>query len=312
MAEVLELRESSDCLSAPPTLRARLADDGYLFFRGLLDPTVVRRTRDEILTVLGELGWTARGTDPTEALPDTLVRREDVDDPNWWPAYARLQRCAAFHRLAHDRAIAEVIAALADLGADDVLVHPRKICRVTYPSSNWPTPPHQDFPLIQGTSDTFTAWVPLGDCTPEMGALRVLEGSHVAGYRVPVARQGVAGIGVEVDEDGDGWRSTSYRPGDVLVFLSMTVHFAPPNRGDRLRLSADYRYQSIYEPVVDASLRPHSFPLVPDWDELTSGWTDSDRAYVEYPSGRIDVQSMQVPDAALDVPTSRYVVTAEV
>ena len=51
-----------------------------------------------------------------------------------------------------------------------------------------------------------------------------------------------SGAPVRPDEAQD-WASASYRPGDVLVFHSLTVHWAPPNRGERLRLSCDYRYQ---------------------------------------------------------------------
>lgn len=256
--------------------------------------------------LLSELGWTAPGTDPQDATPDALIRREDIDDANWWPAYARIQALPAYHRLAHHQKIVDVIAALADVAPDEILVHPRKNCRVTFPQSAWPTPPHQDYPLIQGAADTFTAWLPLGDCPPELGALRVLRGSHRLGLRPPIPSQGVGGVGVDLSDGDLAWHSTSYAPGDVLIFLSLTVHYAPPNNGNLLRLSTDYRYQSVHDPVVDLSLKPHTFPLIPDWDELTVDWPLEDRLRVESPAG-LDVQPMRMIDATLTAPQSQFV-----
>ena len=161
-----------------------------------------------------------------------------------------------------------------DLLGGPVLVHPRKIARVTFPGSEFPTPPHQDFPLIQGTPDVFTFWLPLAECSLQDGALRVLRRSPSAGLRPASADPGVGGVGVPVrpDEEQD-WASASYRPGDVLVFHSLTVHWAPPNRGERLRLSCDFRYQLASDPVVEGSLLPHYWPTVPGWEVLTDGWS---------------------------------------
>jgi hypothetical protein len=82
---------------------------------------------------------------------------------------------------------------------------------------------------------------------------------------------GVKAVGVEGDEPG--WVTADYRAGDVLLFHSLTVHAGKQNHADALRLSADFRYQSVHEPVVPASLGPHYHPRIPGWDELTDGWS---------------------------------------
>jgi ectoine hydroxylase-related dioxygenase (phytanoyl-CoA dioxygenase family) len=65
--------------------------------------------------------------------------------------------------------------------------------------------------------------------------------------------------------------------GDVLTFHSHTVHRALPNRtADRMRLSADFRYQPASHPVAPDSLLPHFARLT--WEEIYAGWRD--------PSGR--------------------------
>jgi ectoine hydroxylase-related dioxygenase (phytanoyl-CoA dioxygenase family) len=296
MTNVGELRESSLSLG-PDELTGRFHQDGYLFFRRLLDPELVRSVRHDITHALAPLGWLAPGSDPIDAVPGELIRREA--DENWWGGYAAIQSLESFHRLAHDPA---VLAPVRVLAGEDVLVHPRKIARVTYPRSGFPTPPHQDFPLIQGGTDVFTLWTPFGDCPREMGSLRLLEGSHRDGLREPVLAPGVGGVGVAVPEDDPRWRTADFAAGDAVIFLSLTVHCAPVNQGNRVRLSGDYRYQSVHEPVVEGSLGPHGYPAIAGWDTLADGWSST--AWIETPSPR--VVEVRPVDGRLEAPASRF------
>ena len=67
-------------------------------------------------------------------------------------------------------------------------------------------------------------------------------------------------------------------PGDVLFFHSHTVHQGLPNRsGDRLRLSADFRYQRASEPVIYQVLTPHQGRLT--WEEVYAGWKSDKYQY---------------------------------
>jgi hypothetical protein len=62
--------------------------------------------------------------------------------------------------------------------------------------------------------------------------------------------------------------------GDVLVFHSLTVHGALTNRtADRLRISADFRYQRAGDRFADHMLRPTGGKLT--WPEVYESW-DSD------------------------------------
>jgi hypothetical protein len=294
------LQDSTGVLGDADALTARFRADGYLFFPGLLDSARVDTLRRQILHALSPLGWLAPGSDPDDALPAEEVRREGLGD--WWDGYRAIQSLEAFHALGHDDAI---LRAVAPLLGGEILAHPRKIARVTYPSSEYPTPPHQDFPLIQGSADTFTVWVPIGTCTVEMGALRVLSGSHRLGLRRAVDRFGVGGVGVDIELDGDDprWATVEYRSGDALVFHSLTVHWAPPNCGAQVRLSADYRYQALADPVVEGSLLPHGYPNVPGWDELSRGWTST--RWVDRPAG-VALATLGDPRGDLGRPPTRW------
>lgn len=295
-----DLRESTELLSDPDALRTRFAEDGYVFFRGLVDRQTVLDVRRDVANAIASVGWLAEGTDPIDAVPGPEIRREA--DEHWWPGYTAWQRQESFHRLAYDPALLRPVSIL--VGAeDDVLVHPRKIGRVTFPGSAYPTPPHQDFPLIQGGIDVFTCWMPFGDVDRSMGGLRLLEGSHRTGLRPITPAPGVGGVSVEIAEDDPRWRTADYRAGDAVIFLSLTVHWAPSNEGDRVRLSGDFRYQSVREPVVEGSLIPHyGPPLIPPWDELTKGWSST--KWVSVPDG-VQVVDVKAVDGIV-APESRY------
>jgi hypothetical protein len=297
-AAVGTFTDSTDILGDRTALRERINNDSYLFFRGLVDPSRVEAVRSDVLHALQPLGWLAEGSDADAARPGEVIVR-DGDDA-WWPAYTAVQSLESYHRLAHDPAILGVVRALT---GDEVLVHPRKIARVTFPGSEFPTPAHQDFPLIQGAADTFTVWMPFGSVTPGMGGLRLLRGSHLTGLMDVEPVPGVGGVGVRIDQEGEGWLSADYHSGDVLIMHSFSVHWAPPNRGDRLRLSTDYRYQTLADPVAEGSLLPHGHPTVPGWAELTAGWSST--TWVDAPKG-VHVVEVQDPMEAFSDVQSRF------
>jgi len=126
---------------------------------------------------------------------------------------------------------------------ETVFVHPMKIARISFPNNvKQTTPAHQDDVHIQGSFETYTSWIPLGDMPFSLG-----------------------GLAVDVDGLGLDWHGTEHRAGDVLVFPSTATHKALPNlSGDRLRLSVDYRYTGLTHAVGEGSLKPHYHWQVPD------------------------------------------------
>ena len=190
-------------------------------------------------------------------------------------AYHEVQRLESMHRLPHHPRLLAVYRALF---GGEVLVHPRHIARmITGHRCMAPTPPHQDFPLIQGTANTWTAWIPLGDCPRELGGLTVCRRSHQAGY-IPVApASGAGGIAAQLCPREQDWVDGDFAAGDVLTFPSLTVHRALPCRfKDQIRLSLDVRYQPVDEAVEAQSLLPHCDLA---WADIYAGWR---RAKLQY------------------------------
>jgi ectoine hydroxylase-related dioxygenase (phytanoyl-CoA dioxygenase family) len=103
------------------------------------------------------------------------------------------------------------------------------------------TPPHQDGHYMRMMGAFWTVWLPLGDCPRGLGPLALLAGSHRGGL-CDHTSTGVVDGGVVVAADAV-WSTTDFRCGDAVAFRPHALHCALPNlSGDRLRLSADFRY----------------------------------------------------------------------
>ena len=72
METVTEMQVSNDALNDSEELRRRIAQNGYLFFRGLMDPEPVRNLRLDTLEVLREAGWVEAGTDLVDGIATSL------------------------------------------------------------------------------------------------------------------------------------------------------------------------------------------------------------------------------------------------
>jgi hypothetical protein len=278
----IPLRDSTAFLGSGAALRARAAEDGYLFFRNLIPAEAILAVRADVLTVVNQHQWLQPGQD---ALGGVLQREAFATIPEsemrtdigvTHAMYDGVQKLESMHRLPHHP---QLLAFFERLFDTQVLVHPRHIVRmITSHPAMVPTPMHQDYPLIQGTSRTWTAWMPLGDCPRTMGGLTVLRASQHLGY-VPVEMaQGAGGLAVQLcPTDPPDWAEIDFQTGDVLAFPCFTVHCALPSAvKDQIRLSLDVRYQPVDEVIEARSLKPHC-PLT--WEEIYAGWQRDDLKY---------------------------------
>jgi hypothetical protein len=270
-----ELVPGNELLARPSDLRARMDADGFVFFRGLLPRDDVLALRRVLLECCRDGGWLVPGGPLEEGRADP-ARATAEPEPAYNAVYHQVQRRRPFHALGHHPTL---LGALGAILGEAPLPHPLKIARLIFPRNVvHTTPPHQDYPFIQGTPETYTAWIPLGDCPRELGGLQVNRGTHRAELFPHHVTMGAGGMGIRADALPEAWHSTDYRAGDVLVFHSRTVHRGLPNlTPDRLRLSVDYRYQSPTAPICESSLRPHMGELT--WEEVYRDWPPSDLPY---------------------------------
>jgi hypothetical protein len=273
--------DSSPLLDDPQALRERAESDGYLFFKQLLPKKDVHGVRRDLLAVVEKHGWRMPGQDAQGGVIDldalNKVQEEEMrlDIGVSIAAYQDAQKLESLHRLPHHPRLLSLYETLFER---DVLVHARHIARmITGHRAMVPTPPHQDFPLIQGTSKTWTAWIPLGDCPRTMGGLTVLRGSHKLGY-VPIQpAKGAGSIAAQTCPWETDWVEAEYEAGDVLTFPSFSIHKALRcQQKEMIRLSLDVRYQPAAEPIEQGSLNPHTEL---SGEEIYTGWRRDDLKY---------------------------------
>lgn len=269
-------RDSTSSRGDGPELLRRIREDGYLFLRGVLPEEPLEALRREFLLLAREGGWLQPGTAVEEALADPSASCVEPES-KYYAVYHRIYRLESFHALPHD---ARLVDLFERIFGEPVLLHPRIIGRLIFPRDtaaiDYTTPAHQDYPHIQGTEETFTAWIPLSDCPRELGPLTVAEGTHRAGVRT--FRPALGAGGLEVIDPLEGrWRTGDFRLGDVLIFHSLTVHKALPNLTNRLRISVDFRYQRRSEPINRECLLLDGSPL--SWEEIYRHWQSKEHQY---------------------------------
>ncbi len=258
--------DSTPLLKDNVALAERMARDGYLYIKGLLPPDAVENVGRQFLEDAAEGGW----LDPDRPINDRIASLEAacVDpEAGFLEVFSRFYRREDTLALRHNPAIIDFFERLF---GEEVLVHPLLVARNIFPQhEEFTTQPHQDYVHIQGTPETYTAWLPLHDCPAEMGGLAVAEGTHRDGVRDFAVCSGAGGLKVTESFEGR-WRSGDYAAGDALIFHSMLVHKGTPNRTACLRHSMDARYQRANEPISEVSMKPYSG--CGSWEEIYADW----------------------------------------
>ncbi|GGD51072.1 phytanoyl-CoA dioxygenase family protein [Paenibacillus nasutitermitis] len=274
--------DATPLLEQPEKLLERANEKGYLFFKGFFSKESIIQVRKAILMILQEQGLLdARHPLMSGYADQEALDRLSEEDANWngvgvpYEVYLAVQKLEIFHAMTHDP---KLLALYETLFGARAIPHPRNIARVMVPHRfAHATPPHQDFLHIQGDYDTWTCWIPLGDVSRELGGLSILEGSHKAGLLGVTSNPGAGGLESILCGLGCEWAEGDYETGDFVTFHSLTVHKALPNQQPgRVRLSCDFRFQSVEHPIEHASLLPHG-PFT--WEELYEGWQREDLQY---------------------------------
>ena len=264
----------------PALLQCRLAEEGYVFVRGLLNPGLIGEARELAVGCLEEAGlasgadrpiWSGRAPRENELASDGPIVSEVADD-------------GVLCRLGHS---AELVGFIERLIGGEVFVWQDCAGRLRIMLGDhaddagaagplrfsFSTPAHQDFYFFRPVR-TLTCWIPLMEIDESVGGLALRRRSHRDGLwatwwkgteflgvpataaqadewrrdgAVPVA--GTLGPGDEKEGPDGDWLRSDYHPGDALIFAGETLHAGVPNRSEAIRMSADVRYQPADSPL---------------------------------------------------------------
>jgi hypothetical protein len=257
------------------SLQDEIASRGYLLIRNLLPRHALWRVLSDITCILSSARWLVRDDDPIEHMADISAACGDPD-PSFKRTYQEVFNLESFHLLPHHPALKQVMSKLV---GENILIHPKPIGQLIFPHcERLVNRAHQDFRLMNGDPECFTAWIPLHDCPTRMGPLQILEGSHCFGIQSHNhAPPHVAEI-LEGSAPGVDWVGGQINAGDVLIFHSLTVHAASQNLSNQLRISLDCRFQDCRRFVNPATL-VFAGESTKSWEKTYSGWRSDNLKY---------------------------------
>jgi len=252
-------------------LKEQMDVHGYVLVRDLLPSRDLNPLLGEITGMLSGAGWLEPNCDPIQRTASASAACAD-GDPTYKPTRDEIFGFQSLHALPHHPLLQRLMKLLV---GEHLLIHPKPEMRLIFPNfEHGIIHAHQDHTSVAGDEESFTAWIPLHDCPLELGPLRILEGSHRFGLQRTAGETGYIPRGME---RGDDWVGGDINSGDVLLFHSLTVHEAAPNRSSQLRISLDYRFQS-YERAVN----PAVFVFASgkrSWESTYANWTSDELKY---------------------------------
>lgn len=232
-------KTANESLDNSDLLDSTFREDGYLFFRQVLDVAKILEVKCDFVRVLQEQGIVT----PETSEPIWTGAGFDAIDDN------ALYGLNSYVELIESKGMRQLMERVC--GGPIFLF---KGTNIRYSLPRDPlhaTPPHQDHFFIRANSEFRTVWVPLMEIGRDVGGLALAARSHKRGLRVHREQENVYSYqmkgrrqsGVALEHIGEPWLTTDYRPGDLLVFHSLMLHWALPNCSDRVRLSLDARCQ---------------------------------------------------------------------
>jgi hypothetical protein len=256
-----ELTDSTPLRNDMPALWQRMADEGHLFFRGFFPRDLILEAR---MSLLERLAQNEGVFDPEHPLSDGVLLTEVKAPIGFTPEVALGN--TAIQRVVFGPEIKEFYTRF--LGG---MIRHFDYIWVRSMGSGHGTKPHCDIVYMgRGTHELYTAWIPYGDVTYDIGGLMILEKSHLQSARIDKYLKSDVDTFCENNPERHGWKfggalstnpaslrqkfggrwlSAEFRMGDLLTFRMNTVHASLDNHSNRIRLSTDTRYQLASEPV---------------------------------------------------------------
>ena len=248
-----DLRESNDIMDNPDALHIRMAEDGYLLIRGLHDKETVLAARHKILEKLAGKEMLA---------PDTPLM-DGVFNPNYSePTTTGSMGNIELAQLHEFKAVVEgapIMNFFKHFLGGEARTFDFKWLRTAGPGSG--SPIHYDIVFMgRGTQNLYSCWTPFGDVSLDMGPIVFCIGSN----RFDKVRQTYGQSDVDrdliqghfsdkpievIEKFGGHWATTTFSAGDVIIFSMFLMHASLVNTSDKIRITADTRYQLASEAI---------------------------------------------------------------
>ena len=268
------LVDSSKLMNDPLALRERSQRDGYLFLKGVLAKDLVLAIAAELAEIMAAEAW----IEPNQPLAQAKANLEKFcvePQPAFMQVFYQQLSLKSMHALRMHNNILAIFAALFD---ETPFPLPHFVMRMAFPDRpDYATPAHQDFVHFEGSRKNWALWLPFTPIDTTTGGLAVAAGSHLHGPYDMRPALGAGQMVIDADLDSMDWRWSPMQPGDILLHNCLTVHKGLPNNSTVMRVSVDFRYQPLSEPVGEKGLGvAHQMKT---WEELYQGWDGDEYKY---------------------------------
>ena len=255
---------SSDGYGPPENLYHLLRVFGYAHIKNIVPIDVLDSLLDKIKVILGQRGLLSHNANSAIHIKHGLTLKKG--DEIFEEIFHDIYKIPEVHMLPHVDSIKNLISAIY---REEALALPAHMIRLLFPDDrsgySIATPYHQDYPGSQGSERALTVWCPLESYEPISGTLAFASKRH---------REGIFDVGISdrnIFEITENYSSDevigAVNKGDILLFTAFTPHRSLPNKSSRLRISIDFRFQPISDPVSNM--------FVSDWNPIANcSWDD--------------------------------------
>lgn len=247
------LQDQSGLLGDPAALHEQMAQDGFLYLKGLIPREKVLHARQIILKHM---------SDKKALTPDTPILEGVM------PAGGRSVQMMGRKGIVTHPDVTRVLESqelfnfFEGYFGEPALTFNYKWLRAV--GNEQYTGAHMDFVYMgQGSSRLHTVWIPFGDIEVEQGTLAMCVASnHLDSFskirstygRMDVDRDQTEGWFSKdpleiVEKFGGRWVTGNFAAGDVIIFGMHTMHASTTNLTNRFRLSCDVRFQPASDPA---------------------------------------------------------------
>ena len=253
-----EMADSASLLDNPTALRARLAEEGYLYLKGVVDKDAIMAARKEVFERLVKVGEIREPAMDGVATGDSRRKELEPDLGGFWRSISEGRKLRAASNGYDMQRIMSLIFGEPARNQDYIFLRAGAQGRATGL--------HFDYPFFTRAHDKVcTVWMPIGDVPVEDGPVVVVEGSNkyrdlidpMIGFDISKDNTRKADFGADAisfaQSRGTRLLTRNFSAGDIALFGMYTAHGSLDNHSpiNRVRLSCDLRWQPASLPLDD-------------------------------------------------------------
>jgi hypothetical protein len=254
---------------------SKYKESGYFLYKGFFsreEIDVIREDAKKIfISQFLEKGFVDSPEITESQFESAIVQLFNNDFPTFVNCGKQAQHLVSLHRISlHEK----LIAKLKEFGMRFPAVSTRPVLyfnksTLAKAEEFYKVPPHQDWRSMQGSLNSMVVWLPLVDVNEELGALKVIPGSHLAGLMDSTENIWYRQIN---DIDPGKLISVEVEIGDALFFSAFLIHSSGNNILDRIRWSCHFRYNDLEEKTFIQRGYPHPYIYKPTQDLITNNF----------------------------------------